>query len=441
VSEPFVTRNDITSWGRMVREPQHVATPRFLDQLPPLVDAARNSSLLASGLRRSYGDSCLNGDGDLIDMSKLDRIIHFDPVEGVLRAAAGASISAILQLIVPHGWFLPVSPGTRFVTLGGAIANDVHGKNHHTAGTFGRHVRAIGLLRSDRGRLTLTPQTEPSLFASTVGGLGLTGLIEWAEIDLVKIDSAYVEAETLPFENLDAFWDIAEASAEKFEFTVAWVDCLARGASLGRGIFSRASWTPYGSFDSHRDGTLKRVPADAPNFVLNRMSIGAFNELYYRFNKARSGKKLQHYAPFFYPLDAVHGWNKLYGGKGFLQYQCVVPRAAERDAIRALLETVATDGQGSFLAVLKTFGDVPPLGLLSFPRAGTTLALDFPNRGAATLALLARLDTIVAQARGALYPAKDGRISSDMFQRSFPRWHELQRDPLMSSDFWRRVAI
>ncbi len=439
MSEAFVSRDDIFSWGRVAREPQRVATPRFADQLTPLIDAARGSSLLAVGLRRSYGDSCLNETGDLIDMSRLDRIIAFDPLNGILRAEAGASFSEILQLIVPHGWFLPVTPGTRFVTLGGAIANDIHGKNHHAAGSFGRHVRALGLVRSDRGRSTLTPDSDPALFASTIGGLGLTGIIEWAEISLAKIDSAYLEVETLPFETLDAFWDLAEASAETFEFTIAWVDCFAHGEGLGRGIFRRANWTPYGFFDAHRDQSWPRVPFDAPDFLLSPPGIGAFNTLYYRL-LAGAGTKLQHYRKFFYPLDALGDWNRLYGRNGLLQYQCVIPPAAQRDAIRDLFATIAADRQVSFLAMLKTFGDLPAPGLLSFARAGTTLALDFPNHGEKTRALLARLDAIVADAGGALYPAKDGRMTHSMFRRSFPRWHDLQRDPLMSSDFWRRVA-
>ncbi|MEW6436594.1 MAG: FAD-binding oxidoreductase [Pseudomonadota bacterium] len=439
VSEAFVSRSDIFSWGRVTRQMQRVATPRFVDQLPALIDAAKESSLLAVGLRRSYGDSCLNELGDLIDMSRLDRIIAFDPLNGILRAEAGVGFSEILQLIVPHGWFLPVTPGTRFVTLGGAIANDIHGKNHHAAGSFGRHVRALGLLRSDRGRLTLTPESDPALFTSTIGGLGLSGIIEWAEISLTKIESAYLEVDTRAFETLDDFWDLAETSAEKFTHTIAWVDGLAHGEGLGRGIFWRANWSPYGFFDAPRDQTRLRVPADAPDFLLSRLSIGAFNTLYHRL-QARAGTRLRHYLRFFYPLDTIGDWNRLYGRDGLLQYQCVVPRTAEREAIRTLLETVAADRQASFLAMLKTFGDLPAPGLLSFARAGTTLALDFPNRGEKTRALLARLDAIVADAGGALYPAKDGRMSHSMFRRSFPRWQDLQRDPLMSSDFWRRVA-
>lgn len=395
---------------------------------------------MAIGLRRSYGDSCLNSGGALIDMRGLDRFIAFDAESGILRAEAGVSFSEILRLAVPKGWFPPTTPGTRFVTLGGALANDVHGKNHHGAGSLGRHVRAVGLLRSDRGRLTVTPQNDPALFASTIGGLGLTGVIEWAELQLVKIGGAYLDVETVPYDSLGAFWSLAEESAQRFEHTVAWIDCTSRGAKRGRGIFSRANWIADGAFDLHDDRTWKRIPFEVPGFALNRLTVGAFNNLYYRLNSAKAGASRQHYAAFFYPLDGMLDWNRLYGRRGMLQYQCVIPRGNERDAIGALLDVITASGQASFLAVLKTFGDLPSPGMLSFSRAGSTLALDFPYRGEATLNLMAQLDAIVSEAGGALYPAKDGRMTSELFRRSFPRWEQVVRDTAFSSDFWRRVG-
>jgi len=395
---------------------------------------------LAIGLRRSYGDSCLNSGGALIDMRGLDRFIAFDAESGILRAEAGVSFSEILRLVAPKGWFPPTTPGTRFVTLGGALANDVHGKNHHGAGSIGRHVRAFGLLRSDRGRLTVTPQNDPALFASTVGGLGLTGVIEWVELQLVKIGGAYLDVETVPYDSLDAFWSLAEESVQRFEHTVAWIDCTSRGAKRGRGIFSRANWIADGVYDIHDDRTWKRIPLEAPGFALNRLTVGAFNNVYHRLNSAKAGTSRQHYAAFFYPLDAMLDWNRLYGRRGMLQYQCVIPRGNERDAIGALLDVITASGQASFLAVLKTFGDLPSPGLLSFSRAGATLALDFPYRGEVTLNLMAQLDAIVSEAGGALYPAKDGRMTRELFRRSFPRWEQVVRDAALSSDFWRRVA-
>ncbi len=314
-SPPFVERNDIVSWGRVSRGVQRVARPGFRDELPGLLRGAgqksRLESRLAIGLRRSYGDSCLNGAGALIDMSGLDRFIAFDAATGVLRAEAGVSLSEVLRLVVPKGWFPPTTPGTRFVTLGGAVANDVHGKNHHGAGSIGRHIRAFWLLRSDRGGLTVTSETEPALFASTIGGLGLTGVIEWVELQLVRIGGAYLNVEIVPYDNLDAFWSLAEESVQRFEHTVAWIDCASRGARTGRGIFSRANWIDDGVFDLHDDKSWKRIPFDAPGFALNRFTVGAFNSLYHRINSSKRGANRQHYAPFFYPLDAVLDCNRL----------------------------------------------------------------------------------------------------------------------------------
>ncbi len=440
-SSPYVARGDFLSWGRVVRRIQQVARPRFRTELPSLIAGATAHCALATGLRRSYGDSCLNSQGAAIDMRGLDRFIAFDVKTGVLRAEAGVSLSQILALVVPHGWFLQTTPGTRFVTLGGALANDVHGKNHHRAGSFGCHVRSFGLLRSDGFRGAVTPQSDPGLFAATIGGLGLTGVVEWVEIALTRIPSAFLDAETLPYGDLSEFWALAEESAARFEHTVAWIDAAARDANFGRGVFSRANWRPEGALEVHNDRTWKNMPLDAPP-LLNGFTVGAFNEMYYRRNKAKAGASVQHYAPFFYPLDAIHNWNRLYGKRGMFQYQCVVPPGAARDAIASLLAEVTRSGQASFLAVLKTFGERASPGLLSFPRPGATLALDFPNRGKDTLALLSRLDAIVMEAGGALYPAKDGRIGPEAFRRSFPKWQEFleHKDKCVNSDFWRRVA-
>jgi L-gulonolactone oxidase len=437
---PFVERSDVVSWGRVSRAVQHVARPGFRDELSGLLADAGDRRLLAIGLRRSYGDSCLNGAGALIDMSGLDRFVAFDAATGVLRAEAGASLSEILRLVVPKGWFPPTTPGTRFVTLGGAVANDVHGKNHHGAGSIGRHVRALGLFRGDRGHVTVTPQSDPPLLASTIGGLGLTGVIEWVELQLVRIGGAYLDVEIVPYDNLDAFWPLAEESAKNFEHTVAWIDCTTSGARTGRGIFSRANWVADGAYDLHDDKSWKRIPLDAPGFALNRFTVGAFNNFYHRVNSAKAGTNRQHYASFFYPLDAVLDWNRLYGRRGMLQYQCVIPRESQREAIAEMLRVIAASGQASFLAVLKTFGDLPSPGVLSFPRPGATLALDFPFRGETTLNLMARLDAMVREANGALYPAKDGRMSREMFRQSFPRWEQFLKDPALNSDFWTRVA-
>jgi FAD/FMN-containing dehydrogenase len=438
----FVERDDVLSWGRVVREPQRIAKAHFRDELPQLISEPRWQSKLAIGLRRSYGDSCLNGAGALIDATGLDRFMAFDRQTGRIRAEAWVSLSKALQLVVPHGWFLPTTPGTRFVTFGGAVANDVHGKNHHRAGAFGAGVVAIGLQRSDCCRLTLTPELETELFCATIGGLGLTGVIEWVELQLVPVRSAYLNVEILPYAGLDAFWAIAEESIGDYEHTVAWIDCVSRGSREGRGVFTRANWAEDGGFVVHDDRALNTMPIEFPSMTLNRLSVAAFNEFYYGLHRLKRKRVRQDYWTWFYPLDSVLNWNRLYGSRGMLQYQCAIPWGDERVVMRFLLDEIARSGQASFLAVLKTFGDRPSPGWLSFPRPGATLALDFPNRGAETLALMSRLDAIVREADGALYPAKDGRIPTDMFRRAYPKWEALAavKDPMLSSDFWRRVA-
>ncbi|SFI82341.1 FAD/FMN-containing dehydrogenase [Phyllobacterium sp. CL33Tsu] len=438
----YMVADDIRSWGGTVKAQHFVSRPSWREQLPELLARKEGRSVLGIGLRRSYGDSGLNPDGSLIDMTALDRVISFDPVTRLLRAEAGIAFDSILELFVQRGYFLPVTPGTRFVTLGGAVANDVHGKNHHSAGTIGRWVRRIGLIRSDGTEIELTPDDQTGLFAATIGGLGLTGLISWAEIELLPIDSAMMEAETIPFANLDAFFAVAAESDDAADYTVAWVDCLARGDRLGRGLFSRARHAPLGARLTKRAKPKLSMPFAMPGFMLNATSIGLFNGLYFYRGRRAAGPAITPYQPYFYPLDAIGHWNRMYGSRGMYQYQSVVPPATARDATREMLETISKAGEGSFLAVLKTFGGVPSPGLLSFPQAGTTLALDFPNKGQLTLDLLNRLDDIVREAGGRLYPAKDGRISASMFRAGYPAWETFANhvDPAFSSAFWRRVS-
>jgi L-gulonolactone oxidase len=439
-----VPSDDILSWGRVLRARHAVARPRWRDELPGLVKEGADAGckLLGIGLRRSYGDSGLNPEGAVIDMAGLDRAIAFDPGTRMLRAEAGMSLDAVLQLMVPRGFFLPVTPGTRFVTLGGAVANDVHGKNHHRTGTFGCWVRRLGLLRSDGREIELGPDDVGGLFAATVGGLGLTGLIAWVEIEVMRITSAMMEVETIPFAGLDEFFAVAAESDAAFDYTVAWVDCLASGDALGRGILSRARHAASGSLAAVPARRRSTLPIDLPGFVLNPATVKAFNALYYAITRRNAGRVTVPYGPFFYPLDAIGEWNRMYGRRGLYQYQSVVPPGAAHDATAAMLQAIAVSGEGSFLAVLKTFGDKPSPGMLSFPRPGTTLALDFPNRGASALALLDRLDAIVREAGGRLYPAKDGRISAAMFRAGYPNWSDFARhvDPGFSSHFWRRVG-
>jgi FAD/FMN-containing dehydrogenase len=438
----YLPRNDFLSWGRVARAPQRVAFPRFRKDLTKLVTRPPGKSVLAVGLRRSYGDSVMNSEGGLIATVGLDRFIALDADACVLRAEAGVTLSEIMRLIVPRGLFVPVTPGTRFVTLGGAVANDVHGKNHHQAGTFGRHVSRLGLLRSDGSRIEIGPNSRRDLFEATVGGLGLTGLIEWVEIKLQPIPSSQLEVEIVPYGSLAEFWQLADDSIATHEHTVAWIDCAATGSRSGRGIFSRANWSPQGGFRAHVDRRAISFPVDAPESLLNSQTVGLFNRLHYAMQRRKAGTSQQHYASFFHPLDSIGNWNRLYGRRGFWQYQCVVPLATMKDAITALLAEVARSSQRSFLAVLKTCGDVRSPGLLSFPLAGATLALDFPNRGDSTQTLLARLDAIVREAEGRLYAAKDGRIPKQMWSGGYPNLDRFTTyvDPAFKSDFWRRVA-
>ena len=420
-----------------------VARPAFASDLPSLMmsGAEGNHGVLASGLRRSYGDGCINDGGSLIETIDLDRFVRFDRVTGFIEAEAGISLNDILQLVVPAGFTLPVTPGTKFATLGGAVANDVHGKNHHVAGTIGRWIRQLVLLGSDGIQRVVGPDDKTGLFAATIGGLGLTGFILRVTLELKPIASSQMDVETIRFRNLDEFFALAADSEASHDYTVAWVDCLATGSNLGRGIFTRARHCSTGELQAHA-GTGPTMPIDAPGFLLNRLTLSAFNELYYRL-AGRPGRKNLSYDPYFYPLDAIGGWNRLYGRRGFFQYQSVVPPSAAKEMTALMLQAISNAGQGSFLAVLKTFGDVASPGLLSFPMKGTTLALDFANRGLLTIGLLDRLDAIVRDAGGRLYPAKDSRLPADMFKAGFPALDDFRKhvDPGMSSTFWRRMNL
>ena len=414
------------SWGRYPRARQTLRALRWRSDTPDFTQ----TPLLPRGQGRSYGDSCLNDGGVLLGTAALDRLIDFDAATGVLRCESGVTLGAILEWAVPRGFFLPVLPGTRHVSVGGAIANDIHGKNHHVAGTFGRHVQRLELVRSDGSRQTLTP-ADP-LFRATVAGLGLTGLVTWAEINLRPVPGPCLQTEAVPFETLARFEELTAESDSLWEYTVAWIDSLS--AKPGRGIFLRGR---------HAEGKLRgpsrrlRVPIDLPAFALNRATVSAFNRGYRMVT--RPGTKLSHYQPFFFPLDSVEQWNRIYGARGFFQFQCVVPRLT---TISTLLQRISASGAGSFLSVLKTFRAVESPGMLSFPRPGFTLALDFANRGPHTVALLAALEREVREAGGALYPAKDAVMSRETFAQSAPRLAEFTPhiDPAFSSSFWRRVA-
>jgi FAD/FMN-containing dehydrogenase len=390
---------------------------------------------------RSYGDSCLNDGGALLDVAGLDRLIAFDADQGLLRCEPGVTLAQVLAVIVPRGWFLPVLPGTRWVSVGGAIANDIHGKNHHRAGTFGAHVTRLELMRSSGERMICSQEENQELFRATIGGLGLTGLILWAEVRLKRIPGTGIAMQRIRFPDLDGFFELASTDAEH-EYTVAWVDCLARGRRLGRGIYMRGDHSPLtGDPPCPLREARLRVPFDAPPGLLNRMTLGIFNQLYYRRQLRHRVDSLIPYPPFFFPLDGLADWARLYGPLGFVQYQCVVPDEPGGGPIRAVLDRVSRSEEAASLGVLKRFGNASSPGMLSFPRPGLTLAVDFGFRGPRTLELLENLDGIVREAGGAVYPAKDARMSAASFRRFYAEHEAFSRlvDPKFSSSFWRRV--
>ena len=403
-----------------------------------------DSSILPRGLGRSYGDSCLNENGTLISNLNLNHMIEFNSDTGILRCEAGVSLNEILQFAVPRGWFLSVSPGTKFVTVGGAIANDVHGKNHGRAGNFGHHTLSFELLRSNGERLLCSRNQNPDYFHATVGGMGLTGFITWAEIQLKKIPSSYIAQEQIQFYNLQEFFELSQESDKNFAYVAGWVDCVNGGNDV-RGIIIRGNYSEQraGDYQVHRSNSAKTIPTYFPDFALNPLSIRAFNLAYYHKNIFKHRANTVHYEPFFYPLDSVNNWNKIYGRRGFLQYQVVVPYATDNgQAIREIMDLVKKSQMGSFLVVLKTFGSIKSEGMMSFPREGVTLALDFANYGPDLLKFLDRCDVIVRQAGGAIYPAKDARMSKESFAQFYPRLNEFEKfiDPKFSSSFWRRVT-
>lgn len=398
--------------------------------------------ILAIGNMRSYGDTCMNTSGAVADMRQMNRMINFDAGSCLLTAEAGVLLSDIIAEVLPHGYFPAVVPGTQFVTLGGAIANDVHGKNHHRRGTFGRHVVSFELLRSDGEVTACDASTNADLFAATIGGMGLTGIILRATIRLMRVGSADIDETVTPFASLDDYFDMAEAADAENEYAVAWVDQLAVGRNAGRGVLLTGNHAEAGAVASTAATAAFGVPVQPPVNLLNRPFLKAFN-FAYRTAKSIRRRKRSNYGAFFFPLDGVNDWNRLYGPRGLHQHQSVIPDDAARRAIPAMFAAAHLARQGSFLTVLKRFGDLASPGLMSFPRAGYTLTLDFPNHGRETLALLSELDRIAVDAGGRVNPYKDARMSAGTFAMSFPNWRSLeaQRDPAFMSDFWRRTAM
>jgi FAD/FMN-containing dehydrogenase len=428
-----------SSWGRYPVYQANLVPLFWQQDFPPFVPP--HNGMLPVGLGRSYGDVCLLKDGNLLCTRPLDRLLAFDPQTGLLLCEAGVSLAEVLDFGVPKGWFLPVSPGTKYVTVGGAIANDIHGKNHHIAGNFGNHLRRFQLVRSNGTRLLCSPTENPEWFRATIGGMGLTGLITWAEFQLKPISSRLIRYEGIKFHGIDEFLQLSR-EAQHHEYTVAWIDCVSTGRNFARGIFMQGDHSPdRGPLTLSRKPKLK-MPFDLPGFALSRPSVMAFNTLYYNKQLTKHKKSLLDYEPFFYPLDAVLDWNRGYGSRGLLQFQCALPWETAREATLEILKTITKSGMASFLAVLKAFGDVPSLGMMSFPMPGITLALDFPIKPDRTFPLIDTLAAMVLEYGGRLYPAKDARMTAEQFQAFYPNWRDFSRyrDPNFTSSFWERVT-
>lgn len=416
---PFATT--LTGWGRHPRLAGHAIWSEDLA-------ASTAGAVLTRGLGRSYGDASLPAaPGDVVAESWLaDRLLAFDPVTGVLRAEAGLSLLEINRLFLPRGWFPPVTPGTQFVTLGGMVAADVHGKNHHCAGSFGEHVRSLVLRLADGRVVACSNELEPELFRATLGGMGLTGHILEVEFTLERIPSPWIWSESERHGSLEAVATALQTGRD-WPFTMAWLDTLAGGRHLGRGIVIKGRWARPGEAPATppRFRRAATVPFQAPDWLLSPMSLRAFNTAYYWRHLVRVRRGPVHPQAFFYPLDAVERWNLLYGRRGLTQYQCLVPHAPDHGPIRQVVELARSLGVASFLTVLKDFGPAGR-GLLSFPAPGLTLTLDLPVRPN-TAAVVARLNRLVAELGGRVYLAKDAFSSAEDFRRLEPRLDEWQR--------------
>ncbi|HUX89847.1 MAG TPA: FAD-binding oxidoreductase [Gallionellaceae bacterium] len=443
---PTLTK-PISGWGRYPVQSCELERPERYADLHPNTD-----TLIARGQGRSYGDASLNENGRVILTERIDRMLELDVKQGILRAEAGVTLADILPVIVKQGWFLPVTPGTKFVSLGGCVAADVHGKNHHHDGSFGEHVLGIELILADGSRKACSATENSDLYWATVGGMGLTGIIGEVTLKLIPIQTAQMMVRHHAANNLEQLFQLLQDPAVDDHYSVAWIDCLATGDQLGRGVAMFGHHASSSEFTGanplvSKPKRKRSLPFDFPSWALNPLTISAFNKLYYYRESRKKSPFLTDYDSYFYPLDAIGEWNRMYGKRGFVQYQCVIPEGNALAGMTALLKELSGSRRSSFLAVLKRFG-AEGKGLLSFPMPGYTLALDLPIRDKGLFSLLEKLDHIVLQHGGRVYLAKDARISAESFRAMYPRYTEWLKvkqviDPSnrFSSSLARRLEI
>ena len=441
----------LSGWGRTSPTRAEVARVTNTHDVLRSLEAPCRRGVVARGLGRSYGDPAQNAGGQVIDTTALDSLGDFDRERGQITVGAGASLGELLRVVVSAGWFLPVLPGTRHVTVGGAIACDVHGKNHHRDGSFSRHVDWLTLATPDGRLRRVGPQDDPEAFGATAGGMGLTGVILEARIRLLPVATSAIRVTTERAANLDGILDRMTKSDADYRYSVAWIDCLARGRDLGRGILTRGNHAQLGELPrSGRRRPLALPPSRSapvpplPRGLLSRPAVRAFNEVWFR-KAPKHAETTEPLGPFFFPLDGLRHWNRLYGSSGLLQYQAVVPMDRE-DCVRGMLERLQAARAPAFLAVLKRFG--PGSGLLSFPAAGWTLAIDMPADHPALPGLLDGFDELVAASGGRVYLAKDSRLRPEVLDLMYPElddWRRIRRrldpDGVLVSDLGRRLRL
>lgn len=443
--EPGWKRLALSGWGRVHWSPTLAARPERVRDVRVAFAEADSRGTVARGAGRSYADAALNEGGRTLLTERLDRILAFDPSSGDIVVEPGVTFQDLLDVFLPRGFLVPVSPGTAFTTIGGAVANDVHGKNHETMGTFGAHVRWLDLLLPSGEVARVSPKTREELFDATLGGIGLTGIMLAIAFRMMRVSSNAVVLRERRIDDLDAFLAAFDEASPDGAYSVGWIDTLARGGALGRGIFEAAMPATEGVAPTARRRALS-VPFDLPGFLLNKASVSAFNELYWRRVPRTGRRRTLGYARFLYPLDAIGSWNRLYGRRGFRQFQCALPRLEGPKGLRRLLEAVSESGNASFLAVLKRLG-AAGRGFLSFPIPGYTLALDVPER-AGSADLFARLERITRDHGGRIYLAKDSALSHEGFAEMYPKLDRFRAvletvDPSarLQSDMARRLRI